>query len=1460
MNETERLLEVLGEIERAEARLLAWGVVDAAMSEAEILGLIREASVRHGVAEHEDDILEDLIDQHLVFEATDIDGAYRSRMAEAVRLFSRLRQWMHGRTWQDAPTLVADFRFDLRPRSYPRRDIAPAHAIEGLGVQGDEFRLALEALLYGSNGRTERKLAAFQIEAAERISRGLASGRSGGTIVTAGTGSGKTLAFYLPALAWLAQEIDGTHTTRVIAIYPRNELLKDQLVQCLAELDRLGEVGARPIRVGTLFGPTPSEAKWVIDGRSPWPVHAAGGRRCPYAHCPRCNSPLIWAEKDRNEGVERLQCVACKYSTDGDRFAITRDSIRRQPPDVLFTTTEMLNRLMSNVSFAKVLGLRGPRRSRLVLLDEVHTYGGTSGAQVAHLLRRWHYGVGWRVQFVGLSATLRGAAGFFSRLTGLRDDTVREIAPSPETMQQRGMEYMLALRSNPMSSTTLLSTTIQALMLASRVLDAPATGNDGVAGDRVFAFTDKLDLANRLFHFYSDAEGWGPYDQPSGNPSLATLRAPAASNGGRELARQAGQVWDLPISIGHNVATGQKRVGITTSQRAGVQDRDVIVATASLEVGYNDEHVGLVLQHKAPRDPAAFIQRRGRAGRRQEQRPWSVVVLSDYGRDRIAYQAYEQLFHPALPARSLPIANGAVRRIQAAYSTLDWLAGQRSIGYSVWDDLTKPGYQAGQEALAEAIERTLRDPSARLRLEQHLSRALGVDEGEARSLLWSSPRGIATEMLPTALRRLRTGWFHSVRGPGQDLQAVNSPLPDFVPPNLFTDLQLPEVTVSVPAQRRNQDPDRYDLGVFLAVTEFAPGNVSFRYALEGRWAASWVAPGDLHAQVLDVETFCLSQDELGDVTDAGVTRRLLRPWHIKTERRPPTVLDTSRGRLRWAGRPSAVEPGAHIDLPEGSPWGMTLRRVDAHLHAAQQFVKVQRYAVGFDADVGHRSGLREHFACEFAFKGGPAALGFEYEADAIAFHVENPRDGLIPEDAETERLRGFRVAWYSALLHRDASLTAVTSVFQREHLERAYLAVLADEALQRDSDIGVARDAIGVDIHSRLVDAVDALFSTTDTFGGPERGLDELKDLAREPSIVEALDRAATALQGPLDTTAGGWAAERFASTLAATISDAVQALCPEFDIESECVVDVVESEDSWRVIWLTESSPGGGGLVETVQRRIAERPRQFIALLDRATRRSDFEVVDDALTSVLKEVRNTDSSLARRIASYRAADSNDQRVIELRAIRRELDGLEIPSTHAVVAALAARVIRHGSSETTDQALATLSERWRETETRLGFELDASVFAFTQRVYEAHDALVGYRTGIDIERQRIGAFASILWARGWRARAEGLRAYSPFSEFAPTDRLALERFRSAVSPGVNAAQPGWREMLDDQIRRYGHAVLTATTGHAIARAIRELTVEPTDTGSLLLHPIVTGVEKVAGEIRATVLLNDGIAS
>ena len=55
------------------------------------------------------------------------------------------------------------------------------------------------------SGRSpEFALSAFQVDAAESILRGIGSGTSGATMVSAGTGSGKTLAFYLPVLSDIA--------------------------------------------------------------------------------------------------------------------------------------------------------------------------------------------------------------------------------------------------------------------------------------------------------------------------------------------------------------------------------------------------------------------------------------------------------------------------------------------------------------------------------------------------------------------------------------------------------------------------------------------------------------------------------------------------------------------------------------------------------------------------------------------------------------------------------------------------------------------------------------------------------------------------------------------------------------------------------------------------------------------------------------------------------------------------------------------------------------------------------------------------------------------------------------------------------------------------------------------------------------------------------------------------------
>jgi hypothetical protein len=235
------LVAVLDEIEQREARLLTWGLVDGFLTAgeaAEIIDGLLDAP-RFAEPTYEAplsfisaaNVLAALKARALVFELAEAgEPRYRSRMAEAVRLLFRLRQLFpkhQGPTgWQNAPTLVADFRFFWRRRRYPDRCLAPHDVLTQLGqvVEDAAVREALVELI-GSHGPAFR-LARFQVDASTRILAGLGAERSQATLVSAGTGSGKTLAFYLPALTRVAAHVRRDAATirwvKVLALYPRN--------------------------------------------------------------------------------------------------------------------------------------------------------------------------------------------------------------------------------------------------------------------------------------------------------------------------------------------------------------------------------------------------------------------------------------------------------------------------------------------------------------------------------------------------------------------------------------------------------------------------------------------------------------------------------------------------------------------------------------------------------------------------------------------------------------------------------------------------------------------------------------------------------------------------------------------------------------------------------------------------------------------------------------------------------------------------------------------------------------------------------------------------------------------------------------------------------------------------------------------------------------------------------------
>ena len=393
--------EFLNLLESREVKLLAWGVVDGGFSENEIAELAEKIIQAQNAEVDAWDLIDVMQERKLLFDFN-LRGRrlYRTRMAEAVRLFARLRQLFPNRDWQTSSTLVADYRFSLRQRVYPKRNIQPEKVIEQL--EADKLlttfrRAALEAMLRSPSRTLE--LADFQFRATARMLRDLNSTKSRGMIVCAGTGTGKTLAFYLPALTHIASLIKKTtFWTKAIAIYPRNELLKDQFSETYIEARRLDAAliaqGQRKIRIGAFFGLTPKRASYLTpdpnSSYKPLWKSESGGFTCPYLRCPKCEGTLSWKRADVESGRERLVCLtpSCRTEIQEDEIILTRDRMVQTPPDLLFTTTEMLNRSISDSQYGHIFGVGAAKPPQVVLLDEVHTYVGIHGAQVAYLLRR----------------------------------------------------------------------------------------------------------------------------------------------------------------------------------------------------------------------------------------------------------------------------------------------------------------------------------------------------------------------------------------------------------------------------------------------------------------------------------------------------------------------------------------------------------------------------------------------------------------------------------------------------------------------------------------------------------------------------------------------------------------------------------------------------------------------------------------------------------------------------------------------------------------------------------------------------------------------------------------------------------------------------------------------------------------------------------------------------------------
>lgn len=174
------------------------------------------------------------------------------------------------------------------------------------------------------------------------------------TIITTGTGSGKTEAFLLPIMDYCLKKRDESVNEGVLAVivYPMNALVNDQMKRLRTILAGTGITYAR------YTGETPKKDPGYK----------------------RFRQPQNYTQNDKEKIINDPDSVSYPWE-----LCQSKEEIRQRKPMILLTNYKQLEYLLLR---NEDIDLFKNKNIKYMVFDEIHTYTGILGSEVAFLIRR----------------------------------------------------------------------------------------------------------------------------------------------------------------------------------------------------------------------------------------------------------------------------------------------------------------------------------------------------------------------------------------------------------------------------------------------------------------------------------------------------------------------------------------------------------------------------------------------------------------------------------------------------------------------------------------------------------------------------------------------------------------------------------------------------------------------------------------------------------------------------------------------------------------------------------------------------------------------------------------------------------------------------------------------------------------------------------------------------------------
>ena len=364
---------------------------------------------------------------------SDIRNAYLKYISSGLPFFRKEYGQERDKLMEETGTICQPPIIELVTKYHEQASLKDFCITEGVSQELNDF---VNTGLFSNSGKQERKLYNHQYAALKEayINRKH-------IVVTTGTGSGKTECFLLPIIADLLKESKNwgdsrPRAMRAMILYPLNALAEDQMIRLRKALNSRKPEGNGALdwldmnRMGYRF----------YFGRYTGATPVSGTKDKNRGRLQEEKKLLTkdWeAAKNSNDG-ELLYHIPCMEKDSAEMW--DRFSMQDNAPDILITNYSMLNVMLMRENEADIFAdtrkwLQEDKSNVFhLVVDELHTYRGTAGTEVAYLLRVLLDRLGLspdsqQVQFLATSASLaenNQSVEFLSEFFGIEKESFRE--------------------------------------------------------------------------------------------------------------------------------------------------------------------------------------------------------------------------------------------------------------------------------------------------------------------------------------------------------------------------------------------------------------------------------------------------------------------------------------------------------------------------------------------------------------------------------------------------------------------------------------------------------------------------------------------------------------------------------------------------------------------------------------------------------------------------------------------------------------------------------------------------------------------------------------------------------------------------------------------------------------------------------------------------------------------------